>query len=74
MKASRLSKTRFLHICLVILSLSGIVGFSVGFGKWFNKWVFLPAFPNALDSAFLAFSAVYLGSLCVFLLMGGRVE
>ncbi len=66
-----MNKIKFANFCLVILSVSGIVGFSFGFGKWFDNWVFLPAFPNALDSAFLAFSAAYLGSLCAFFLMGG---
>lgn len=58
-------KLKFFHKTLTVICIAGTVGFSVGFTKWFNwngvTWAQLPVFPNIFDSAFLAFSAVYLG-------------
>lgn len=68
-----MKKLEFFHVCMVVLCVSGVLGFSFGYGKWFDSWVFLPSFPNALDSAFLAFSSFYLGGLCFFFLKGGRM-
>jgi hypothetical protein len=53
-----------LHKILLIISFSGIIGFALGFMKWFN-WngitlVNLPVIPNILDSVFLILSASYL--------------
>lgn len=46
---------------LVVLMVSGLVGFGFGFAKWFGVWVYLPWIPNALDSIFICVSALVLG-------------
>ena len=55
----------FFNKILVIICVSGIIGFALGFTKWFNyngvTLANLPVFPNILDSIFLIFSASYLG-------------
>jgi hypothetical protein len=57
---------QFIDYALVVLCFFGIVGFALGFTKWFDysgiglTWVNLPVFPNILDSAFLICSASYL--------------
>ena len=55
----------FFNKILVIICVSGIIGFALGFTKWFNyngvTLANLPVFPNILDSVFIVFSAIYLG-------------
>jgi len=38
----------------------GTVGIALKFTTFFNRWVYFPSFPNALDSTFLILSVVYL--------------
>ena len=55
----------FFNRLMIIICVFGLIGFALGFTKWFNyngtTLVNLPVFPNILDSVFIVFSAVYLG-------------
>jgi hypothetical protein len=46
--------------CVLIALLTGTIGIALKFVTYFNQWVYFPAFPNTLDSAFLIISAGYL--------------
>jgi hypothetical protein len=45
----------------VIISVSGITGFALGFTKFFNNTYYFPIIPNVFDSIFLIFASLYLG-------------
>ena len=51
---------KLLDRALIIVCFFGTVGFAIGFTKWFDKWAYLPMFPNLLDSEFLVLSVTYL--------------
>jgi len=51
----------FLNKILVIISVSGITGFALGFTKFFNNTYYFPIIPNVFDSIFLIFASLYLG-------------
>lgn len=52
---------QFIHYILTIISVSGIIGFAIGFTKYFETgYWYLPIIPNALDSAFLILASIYL--------------
>ena len=51
---------KVLDWALLVACYFGIIGFAFGFGKWFDQWVYLPTFPNKLDSGVLILSASYL--------------
>jgi hypothetical protein len=46
--------------CIMITLLTGTIGIALKFITFFDQWVYFPSFPNALDSAFLIISVVYL--------------
>jgi hypothetical protein len=46
--------------CIMIALLTGTIGIALKFVTFFNHWVYFPAFPNTLDSAFLIISVIYL--------------
>jgi hypothetical protein len=61
---TRHTKTPFfstLNKLLVMVSISGIIGFSLGFTKYFNHMYYFPLIPNVFDSVFLILSSLYLG-------------
>lgn len=66
-KHQQITKTEFANYILTTICVSGLIGFAVGFTKHFNQpnGYYLPTFPNILDSIFIAFSAVYLGIMCI---------
>jgi hypothetical protein len=51
----------FLNKILMVISVSGIIGFALGFTKYFNNTYYFPLIPNIFDSIFLIFASVYLG-------------
>ena len=50
----------FLDKIMIIICLSGTIGFALSFTKYFNYWYYLPFIPNIFDSIFLIFSVSYL--------------
>jgi hypothetical protein len=59
MKTQRTWK-QLLDNCLLIALACGTIGIAIKFTTYFGNWVYFPAFPNSLDSAFLIFSVLYL--------------
>jgi hypothetical protein len=51
----------FLNKILIVISISGIISFGIGFTKYFNHTYYLPLIPNVFDSIFLILSSIYLG-------------
>ena len=51
----------FLNKVLMAISVSGIIGFALGFTKYFNNTYYFPLIPNVFDSIFLIFASIYLG-------------
>lgn len=60
MQLKEISRKQLLEYVLLAVCFFGTVGFAFGFTKWFDKWAYLPTFPNVLDSAFLVLSVSYL--------------
>lgn len=62
----RHTKTPFFSIIninniLTIICISGLIGFGIGFTKYFGNTYYLPIIPNIFDSIFIICSAIYLG-------------
>ena len=51
---------QFFDDALIIICICGSIAVALKFVTYFDHWVFFPGFPNALDSVFIIFSAVYL--------------
>ena len=45
----------------MVVSVSGLIGFSLGFTKYFGHVYYIPLIPNIFDSIFIFCSAIYLG-------------
>ena len=60
MKTMYKSWKQLLNDCVLLILIFGTVGISLKFTMFFGKWVYFPAFPNALDAGFLIFSVLYL--------------
>lgn len=50
---------------LVIACAAGTVGIALKFLTYLDHWVYFPAFPNALDTAFLIISILILSYLAM---------
>ena len=59
MKAFHKSRKEFLSFLLLLVFFFGTVGIALKFVSFFNHWVYFPAFPNSLDSAFLILGSAY---------------
>jgi hypothetical protein len=60
MKAMNRSGKELLNDCVLLILVFGTIGIALKFTTFFDKWVYFPAFPNALDATFLIFSVLYL--------------
>jgi hypothetical protein len=61
----------FLNKILMVISVSGIIGFALGFIKYFNNTYYFPLIPNVFDSVFLILASLYLG---INILMLNRLQ
>ena len=61
----------FLNKILIVISISGIIGFALGFTKYFNNTYYFPLIPNVFDSVFLILASLYLG---INILMLNRLQ
>jgi len=61
----------FLNKILMVISVSGIIGFALGFTKYFNNTYYFPLIPNVFDSVFLILASLYLG---INILMLNRLQ
>jgi ABC-type lipoprotein release transport system permease subunit len=61
----------FLNKILIIISIFGIIGFALGFTKYFNNTYYFPLIPNVFDSVFLILASLYLG---INILMLNRLQ
>jgi hypothetical protein len=46
---------------IMIIFIVGTIGIALKFTTFFDQWVYFPAFPNTLDSAFLISAVLYMG-------------
>jgi hypothetical protein len=60
MKTVYRSWKQLLNDCVLLILVFGTIGISLKFTMFFDKWVYFPSFPNALDATFLIFSVLYL--------------
>jgi hypothetical protein len=60
MRATRRTWKELLNNCILIVLVFGTIGIAIRFTTFFDKWVYFPSFPNALDATFLIFSVLYL--------------
>jgi hypothetical protein len=60
MKAMNKSWKQLFNDCVLLILVFGTVGIALKFATFFDRWVYFPAFPNALDATFLILSVMYL--------------
>jgi len=54
-----MNNTKFFFLVLDSICGAGLIGFAVGFTKYFNHTYYLPVVPNIFDSMFIGFCAIY---------------
>lgn len=59
MKAVHQNWNQLANDCIQIALVCGTIGIALKFTTFFNQWVYFPAFPNMLDSAFLITAILY---------------
>jgi len=59
MKAVHQNWNQLASDCIQIALVCGTIGIALKFITFFNHWVYFPAFPNVLDSAFLITAILY---------------
>ena len=59
MKVYHKSWKQLLNDCLLVAFTFGTIGIALKFTTYLNQWVYFPAFPNMLDSAFLITAILY---------------
>ena len=60
MKTMYKSWKQLLNDCVLLIMVFGTIGIALKFTMFFDKWVYFPSFPNAIDATFLIFSVIYL--------------